>query len=125
MAYGNQGDFQRKMYQGNWHCSQCNNPITELPFEPDESRLDQLLCSECHKAKRGSFGGSRGDRGGRSFDGGERKTYQGNWQCSQCNNQITELPFEPDPSRVGQILCRDCHRQKRQSFGGDRGGFRR
>lgn len=124
MAYGNQGDFQRKMVQGNWQCSQCGNQITELPFEPDESRLGQLLCSECHKAKRGSF--DRGDRGGRSF-GGERQMFKGNWNCSQCNAAITELPFEPDPSRVGQLLCRDCHRQKRDSFGGGRGrgGFRR
>ncbi len=129
MAYGNQGDFQRKMYQGNWQCSQCDNQITELPFEPDESRLDQLLCSSCHKAKRGSFSGG-GDRGGRSF--GTSQMYQGDWQCSQCNSKISELPFEPDPSRVGQLLCRDCHRQKRQSFGGGRdggrggrGGFRR
>jgi CxxC-x17-CxxC domain-containing protein len=60
MAYGNQGDFQRKMYQGNWHCSKCQSEITELPFEPDPARLDQLLCRDCHRQKRQSFGGGRG-----------------------------------------------------------------
>lgn len=112
MAYGNQGDFQRKMYQGNWKCSKCNSDITQLPFNPDPERVGQLLCKECHKAERSSFGG--GSRGGRSF-GGERKTYQGNWKCSECNSSITDLPFEP--IRTDGLLCRDCHRNKRQSFG--------
>ncbi|MFA6382564.1 MAG: CxxC-x17-CxxC domain-containing protein [Candidatus Buchananbacteria bacterium] len=44
---------------------------------------------------------------------GPRKMYQGNWTCSQCGAEITELPFEPDGSRP--IFCRDCHRQKKQS----------
>ena len=54
MAYGNNaGGFQpRKMYQGNWKCSGCGADITELPFEPDPARLDQLLCRDCHRAKR-------------------------------------------------------------------------
>ncbi|MBI5306142.1 hypothetical protein HZB04_00930 [Candidatus Wolfebacteria bacterium] len=121
MAYGNQGDFQRKMYQGNWKCSKCNSDITELPFEPDEARLGELKCKECHRAGRDSFSGG-GNRGGRSF-GGERKTYQGNWQCSQCNSAITQLPFEP--MRVDGLLCGDCHRQKKQSFGGGRSFSRR
>lgn len=58
MAYDNNrggGDFQRKMYQGNWKCSKCEAPITELPFEPDPARLDQLLCRECHRERRGTF----------------------------------------------------------------------
>ncbi|MBI4993472.1 hypothetical protein HZC33_00730 [Candidatus Wolfebacteria bacterium] len=125
MAYGNNGDFQRKMFQGNWKCSKCDADITELPFEPDPSRVGQLLCRECHKAGRSSFSG--GSRGGRSFGngGGERKMFQGNWECSQCNSPITELPFEPDPSRVGQLLCKECHRSKRGSFGGGRSFGRR
>ncbi|MBN1325882.1 hypothetical protein JW977_02795 [Candidatus Falkowbacteria bacterium] len=53
MAFGNQGGFQpRKMYQGNWKCSACGADITELPFEPDPARLDQLLCRDCHRARR-------------------------------------------------------------------------
>lgn len=58
-----------------------------------------------------------------------RKMFQGNWACSKCQAPITELPFEPDPQRLDQLLCRDCHRQKRDSFGGGggrgRGGFSR
>ena len=53
--------------------------------------------------------------------GMQRKMFQGDWKCSKCGSAITELPFEPDPARLGQILCRDCHRQARAS----RDGFRR
>ncbi|MEK7566722.1 MAG: hypothetical protein AAB527_01125 [Patescibacteria group bacterium] len=55
---------------------------------------------------------------------GERKMYQGNWKCAKCGAEITQLPFEPDPARLGQLQCRDCHRKTRDSFrGGDsRGG---
>ncbi|MBI5079339.1 hypothetical protein HZB06_01520 [Candidatus Wolfebacteria bacterium] len=49
-------------------------------------------------------------------DGFQKKMYSGSWKCSKCNGEITELPFEPDPDRINQLLCRDCHRQKRQSF---------
>lgn len=40
----------------------------------------------------------------------------GGWVCSKCGTAIDKLPFKPDPSRVGQLLCRDCHREKTQSF---------
>jgi len=67
MAYDeNQGGFQRKMYQGNWKCSQCGAEITELPFEPDPARLEQLLCRECHRQKRQTFR-RPGGGGGRRF----------------------------------------------------------
>ena len=39
----------------------------------------------------------------------------GDWACSKCGAKIAELPFAPDPSRIGQLLCRDCHRTMRQS----------
>lgn len=55
----NQGGFQRQMYQGNWKCSSCGAEITELPFEPDPNRLDQLLCRDCHRQKRMSQRGER------------------------------------------------------------------
>ncbi|MBI3114941.1 MAG: hypothetical protein HYZ09_00405 [Candidatus Kerfeldbacteria bacterium] len=42
-----------------------------------------------------------------------RKMVQGNWTCSNCGNQITELPFEPDTNRP--VYCRDCHRNNRRS----------
>lgn len=35
---------------------------------------------------------------------------KGEWKCSQCGMQITELPFQPDG--VKPIFCRDCHRQR-------------
>jgi len=40
-----------------------------------------------------------------------RKMFQGNWKCSECGKEITELPFEPSPDRP--IYCRDCWREKR------------
>ncbi len=57
MAYSDQGqgNFNRKMYSGNWQCSKCQAPINELPFEPDPSRLDQLLCRDCHRERRKTF----------------------------------------------------------------------
>lgn len=42
-----------------------------------------------------------------------RQMYQGNWTCSQCGAEITELPFEPDGERP--LFCRDCHRQRKQN----------
>ncbi|MEK7114788.1 MAG: hypothetical protein AAB847_00275 [Patescibacteria group bacterium] len=47
---GGQG-FDRPKFQGNWKCSKCQGPITELPFQPDEGRLDQLLCRDCHRQR--------------------------------------------------------------------------
>ena len=41
----------------------------------------------------------------------------GNWTCSKCQGRIDELPFPPDPNRLGQLLCKDCHRARKQSFG--------
>lgn len=52
---GDQGGFQRRMYQGDWACSSCGGKITELPFDPDPSRLDQLKCRDCHQKSRASF----------------------------------------------------------------------
>lgn len=41
---------------------------------------------------------------------GDRQMIKGNWNCSECGAEITELPFEPDGERP--LFCRDCHRQK-------------
>jgi len=58
------------------------------------------------------------------FNRPPRQMFQGDWACSQCKGQIKELPFQPDPNRLDQLLCRDCHRQKvgkfRRPFGGGR-----
>lgn len=40
----------------------------------------------------------------------------GGWVCSKCNVAIDELPFAPDPARLGQLLCKDCHRERLRSF---------
>lgn len=113
---GNRGGFggPRQMVQGNWTCKQCGKAITELPFEPRDA--DSVLCRDCHMQNRpprtGGFGG--GDRG-------PRQMVQGNWTCSDCGKEITELPFMPSGDRP--ITCRDCHmknRPARPSFGGGR-----
>ncbi len=44
--------------------------------------------------------------------GGMRPMVQGNWTCSQCGAEITELPFEPDGVRP--IYCRACHQTRKQ-----------
>lgn len=40
---------------------------------------------------------------------GTRQRVQGNWTCAECGTQITSLPFEPDPNRVNQLKCSNCH----------------
>ncbi len=42
----------------------------------------------------------------------DRQMFQGNWSCSECGAEITELPFEPDGERP--LFCRDCHRKRMQ-----------
>lgn len=54
----------------------------------------------------------------------QRPMVQGNWTCSECGAEITELPFEPTGDRP--LFCRDCH-SKRMDSRRPRGGgnFRR
>jgi len=40
-----------------------------------------------------------------------REMVKGNWKCSDCGTEITELPFEPAPDRP--IYCRDCWSKRR------------
>ena len=40
----------RKMYEGNWTCSGCGAPITQLPFEPRDTT--NLKCIDCFKKSR-------------------------------------------------------------------------
>ncbi len=52
----------------------------------------------------------------KNFDSSERgftprPTVKGNWKCSDCQKEITELPFEPSPDRP--IYCRDCWAKRR------------
>jgi len=53
------------------------------------------------------FGGDR--------DFAPRKTYQGNWKCSDCGTEITELPFEPSSDNSRPVYCRDCWKKQRDS----------
>ena len=95
-------DFARKMFSGNWKCSQCGTAITELPFEPSGDL--PIYCRDCHRERRGQAGGNRGG-------GFQRRMVQGNWKCAGCGTDITELPFEPRPDQ--EIFCRDCYRSRR------------
>jgi CxxC-x17-CxxC domain-containing protein len=46
--------------------------------------------------------------------------YKGNWKCSQCGTEITELPFEPSGDLP--LYCLNCHRERTNQ---GRGGFQR
>ena len=43
---------------------------------------------------------------------GPREMVKGNWKCSECQKEITELPFEPAPDRP--VYCRECWSKKRK-----------
>lgn len=85
----------RKMYQGNWSCSSCGSPITELPFEPRST--SNLMCRECHGKGKSSQA--------------PRQAFKGDWKCNTCNASITELPFEPRDT--GNLMCRDCFKKSK------------
>ncbi|MCX6759345.1 MAG: hypothetical protein NT012_02170 [Candidatus Nealsonbacteria bacterium] len=40
-----------------------------------------------------------------------RETVKGNWKCSDCGVEITELPFEPAQDRP--IYCKECWSKRR------------
>ena len=40
-----------------------------------------------------------------------RQMIKGSWKCSECESEITELPFEPAPDRP--IYCKECWMKKR------------
>ena len=40
-----------------------------------------------------------------------REVVKGNWKCSECEAEITELPFEPAADRP--IYCKECWSKKR------------
>ncbi|MFH1181044.1 MAG: CxxC-x17-CxxC domain-containing protein [bacterium] len=49
------------------------------------------------------------DQPGRDF--APREMVKGNWNCSECQKEITELPFAPSEDRP--IFCKDCWAKKR------------
>jgi len=87
---------ERPMFDGDWECSECKKPITQLPFQPKEGQ--EVSCKECYISKRNA---NRSDR----------PMVQGNWKCSGCEKEITELPFQPSGDRP--LFCRDCFRSNR------------
>ena len=54
MSYDNNNrNFKpSQKFTGNWKCADCGKEITELPFQPDENRLDSLRCRDCYKPKK-------------------------------------------------------------------------
>ena len=59
--------------------------------------------------------GQQQNQGGGQQGFGDRQMFQGQWECSQCKTEITELPFEPDGTRP--LFCRDCYRARKQNRG--------
>lgn len=96
------GQNDRQMFQGDWACSNCNKGITELPFEPRST--ENLLCRDCHSQLRQNKPSGGGGNG-------ERKMHSGNWKCSGCGGDITELPFEPRDT--SNLMCRDCFKKSK------------
>ncbi len=43
-----------------------------------------------------------------------RQWTEGDWTCSKCGAKITRLPFNPDPNRLGSLLCKDCHQAQKR-----------
>ena len=40
-----------------------------------------------------------------------KKMFKGDWKCSDCGKEITELPFEPSGDRP--LHCKDCWAKNR------------
>jgi len=47
---GQKGFPPREMIKGDWKCSDCQTPITELPFQPAPDR--PIYCKECWSKRR-------------------------------------------------------------------------
>jgi CxxC-x17-CxxC domain-containing protein len=58
----------------------------------------------------------------RKRDDSPRKMVQGNWKCSKCGADITELPFEPSGDLP--LYCSACHRERMNERRGNMGGRR-
>lgn len=50
-----EGGFRSEMFdvsQMDIKCRDCGTPITQLPFNPDPTRLDSIRCQECMRKFR-------------------------------------------------------------------------
>jgi rRNA-processing protein FCF1 len=53
---------------------------------------------------------------------GAQQMFKVDYICSACGTSITELPFQPSPSRISTLRCSDCHRAERQQWSSFKGG---
>ncbi|MDO8663790.1 MAG: hypothetical protein Q7K28_03080 [Candidatus Wildermuthbacteria bacterium] len=51
------------------------------------------------------------DRTNSGRDFAPREMIKGNWKCSECGTEITEMPFEPSADRP--IYCRECWKNRK------------
>jgi CxxC-x17-CxxC domain-containing protein len=58
----------------------------------------------------------------RKRDDSPRQKVQGNWKCSKCGAEITELPFQPSGDLP--LYCSTCHRERMDERRGSMGGRR-
>ena len=89
----------------NLRCANCNEAITELPFEPKADRA--VYCKNCHRERRNQRQPSD-DRQRQQYD----VTALG-IKCAGCGTAITQLPFQPTNDRP--IYCGQCLKQKRSN----------
>lgn len=61
-----------------------------------------------------------GEPGERSFQRQMFDVSEMNIKCRDCGTPITQLPFNPDPSRLDTIRCQDCLRKFREQSPGRR-----
>jgi CxxC-x17-CxxC domain-containing protein len=47
----------------------------------------------------------------------DKKMFEGNWTCSGCGAQITQLPFQPDEGRADSLKCLDCFKKNKPERG--------
>jgi CxxC-x17-CxxC domain-containing protein len=129
------------MHQGNWTCSRCGGAITELPFIPrSEAGLTCRSCYAAQKGRGSSSAAAPAEftpaaeampdipydeddlateppppdleaAFGATSAPAERPTFSGNWQCANCGEAITSLPFAP--RSTNNLQCRDCFKRSR------------
>ncbi len=51
-----------------------------------------------------------------------KQKFQGNWKCSGCGRDITELPFEPR-GEANNLTCKDCYLKRKDSQGSPKQKF--
>ncbi|MBN1584934.1 zinc-binding protein [Candidatus Uhrbacteria bacterium] len=92
-------------------CAGCGADITELPFQPTGDR--PVYCRDCKRQNSGSGSGFSARPQRQMYDVSAMGL-----KCAGCGVDITELPFEPTGDRP--VYCRECNRNRRQSYSGNR-----